>query len=115
MRLIEAQWLFSQLAARLILEAYRLGCTVTLGEAWRPHEMARLYAQRGSGSLNSLHIDRLAIDLNLFRDGQWLQASEDHAELGAWWKAQHPLARWGGDFRPKPDGNHYSVEWQGRK
>ena len=55
---------------------------------------------------------RLAIDLNLFRDGAFLQSSEDHRALGEWWEKQHPLARWGGRFM---DGNHYSLEHGGVK
>jgi hypothetical protein len=32
--------------------------------------------------------------------------------LGKYWKRQHPLCRWGGDFQ---DGNHYSLEHEGVK
>jgi hypothetical protein len=48
----------------------------------------------------------------LFRNGEFLETTEAHKDLGEWWKQQHPLARWGGDFR---DGNHYSFEWEGIK
>jgi hypothetical protein len=54
----------------------------------------------------------LAIDLNLFKDSEFLEQSEDHRPLGEWWKKQHPDARWGGDF---DDGNHYSFEHEGVK
>lgn len=114
MRLGEAQQTFSRNVALLILYAYQNGYGITLGEAWRPKETAELYARQGRGSRTSLHLDRLAVDLNLFRDGVWLQRTEDHAGLGAYWKALHPLNRWGGEFS-KPDGNHYSMEWGGRK
>lgn len=77
--------------------------------------MVDIYEERGSGSGNSLHPDRLAVDLNLFRDGRFLTLSKDHAPLGAYWKTLNPLCRWGGDFHPKPDGNHYSIEHGGRK
>ncbi len=119
MTLREKQSAFAGLVARLILQAEAMGYEVTLGEAWRsPEEAARL-AAAGKGSKNSLHCLRLAQDINLFRDGAYLMNSEDHRPLGEWWKRRHPLCRWGGDFldkkgRPKPDGNHYSLEHGGR-
>lgn len=108
MTLRQRQSLFALLAARLILRAYELGYEVTLGEAWRTPEQAAANAKAGTGTLSSLHRDRLAIDLNLYRDGRWLDRSEDHEPLGTWWEAQHPDCRWGGRFR-RPDGNHYSL------
>jgi len=49
---------------------------------------------------------RLAIDLNLFKDGIFQESSEAHKELGEWWETQHLMARWGGRFN---DANHYSF------
>ena len=97
-----------------------MGYEVTLGEAWRsPEEAARL-AKLGKGIVNSLHCDKLAIDLNLFKARRYLTSSEAHRPLGEWWEQQHRLCRWGGRFldeegRPAPDGNHYSLEHQGRR
>jgi hypothetical protein len=120
MTLREQQSLFVQLVAALIQHAYERGYELTFAEAYRTPEQAALNAAKGSGISRSLHCDRLAIDLNLFRDGKWLQTSEAHAPIGAFWKSLHPLCRWGGDFKtatglPKPDGNHYSMEYEGRK
>lgn len=112
MTLREKQSLFASLAAILIQEAMRRGFQITFGEAYRsPEEAARL-AKLGKGIAKSLHIVRLAIDLNLFRDGVYLSSSESHRPLGEWWEKQHPLCRWGGRFN---DGNHYSLEHEGRK
>ena len=55
---------------------------------------------------------RLAIDLNLFLNGVFMEGTAAHKELGEWWEQQHPLARWGGRFN---DGNHYSFEYEGMK
>ncbi len=112
LNLINKQKLFSPLVARLILKAGELGYEVTLGEAWRPPETAALYQQDGRGVSNSLHCIRLAIDLNLFKDGKWLNRTEDYRELGEWWEGQHELARWGGRFA-KGDGGHFSLENNG--
>ena len=113
MTLGEKQRLFTKLVALLVLHAYELGYELTFGEAWRsPEEAARL-AQTGHGIERSLHSDRLAIDLNLFFEGRWLTQTADFTDLGGWWKAQHELCRWGGDFT-KPDGNHFSLTHEGR-
>ena len=105
----QKQRLFTSLVGELIEFAYARGYELTFGEALRTPEQAKLNAEKGTGISTSLHISRLAIDLNLFRDGKFLTTSDDHRELGVYWKTLHPLCRWGGDFRPKPDGNHYSI------
>lgn len=115
MTLRERQSLFARLLAKLISEAFDRGYEVTLGEAWRTPEMASIYAKNGKGTLSSLHISRLAVDLNLYKDGKWLTRTEDHTELGIFWKSLHPDCRWGGDFKTRPDGNHYSMTPDGGK
>jgi hypothetical protein len=111
MTLREKQSLFASLVAELLRQAQTLGFEVTFGEAYRsPEEAARL-AALGKGIRNSLHCQRLAIDLNLFRDGVYLSSSESHRPLGEWWEARHELCRWGGRFH---DGNHYSLTHGGR-
>ena len=91
------------------------GYEVTFDEAYRTKEQAALNAVQGKGSANSLHCDRLAIDLNLFVNGVWQTQTEQYARLGTAWKQIHPLNRWGGDFTKLKDGNHFSMEWQGRQ
>jgi len=113
-KLGEKQELFSKLLARLIDEGFRLGYGVRMGECHRTPEQAELNAQSGKGIANSLHTKRLAVDLILFRDGKYLDKSEDYAPLGQFWKAQHPLCFWGGDFT-RPDGGHFSITHRGIK
>jgi len=114
MTLREKQSLFVRLFAELVRWAYDNGYELTFGEAYRPPETAELYASQGRGVRNSLHRLRLAVDVNLFKDGKYLSASEAHRPLGEHWKSLHELCRWGGDFA-KPDGNHYSMEHEGVK
>ena len=114
MTLRQKQSLFAQLVARLLVEIEIRGYEVTFGDAYRSPEEATRLAKLGVGSVNSLHCQRLAIDLNLFRDGKYLSSTESHRPLGEWWEQQHPLCRWGGRFRDRPDGNHYSVSHGGR-
>lgn len=100
--------------ALLIQHADSLGYQVTLGEAWRTPEQAKWNAANGIGTVSSLHIERLAIDLNLYKDGNWLQTSNDHKPLGEWWESLGPDYRWGGRFS-RPDGNHYSITPDGKR
>lgn len=110
MTLRQKQSLFVQLVIQLLLAAHSMGFELTFGETYRsPEEAARL-AKLGIGIKNSLHTKKLAIDLNLFRNGKYLSSTESHRQLGEWWEALHPLCRWGGRFS---DGNHYSLEHDG--
>ena len=113
MTLGDKQRLFAQLYAKLILKAYAMGYEVTLGETLRWKSTAKAHAKKGRGITESLHLIKLAGDLNLFKNGKYLRSTEAHRPLGMWWKKQFPLCRWGGDFR-RPDGNHYSIAHGGR-
>ena len=74
---------------------FKEGYEVTLGDA---------YATDGHID-GSFHYKRLAIDLNLFIDGEYQTTTEAHRPLGEQWKKMG--GTWGGDFKRK-DGNHYS-------
>lgn len=104
---------FAKDVARLILQAFDMGYTVTLGEALRTPEQALHNAQDGSGIAHSLHIYKLAIDLNFFKNGLWVKDGSQLADIGAWWKALGPDHYWGGDFTTRPDGNHFSISPDG--
>lgn len=113
-QLLALQMQFSQDIARLILKAPEFGYGVTLGEAWRTPEQVLYNVAHGLGTSTSLHPQRLAIDLNLFRDGVIITDDTGHRELGAWWKSLGPNHRWGGDFvHPRPDPDHYSISLDG--
>jgi hypothetical protein len=113
MSLRKAQSAFAKLVPRLIDKAHELGFEVTLGDAYRdPRVHGALGVRKSYSHPKSAHKLRLAIDLNLFKDGEFCQLTADHTQLGEWWEKQHDLARWGGRF---DDGNHYSFEWEGMK
>lgn len=109
------QSIFAKLLPRLIDKAFALGFEVTLAEAYRsPEEAARL-AKLGKGIKTSLHTQRLAIDLNLFKDGKYLSSGLEHKALGEWWEKQSTeeyKCAWGGRFK---DSNHYSITHNGRR
>ena len=121
MKLGEKQRLFARLVARLLDQAHALGFEVTLGDAYRdPRSHGKLGEKVAYGNAYSCHKQRLAIDLNLFRDPDgdgpqpvaYLADTEAHRPLGEWWEAQHELNVWGGRWA---DGNHYSMTHEGMK
>jgi hypothetical protein len=113
MSLRNLQSVFAALVPRLIDKATEMGYEVTLGDAYRdPRVHGAVGVKQGYGHARSGHKRRLAIDINLFKDGAFLEISEAHRPLGEWWEQQHPFARWGGNFK-SPDGNHYSFEYEG--
>jgi len=105
MTLREKQSLFARMVADLLIFAYNQGYEVTLGDAYRDPRCPY-------GSDNSLHKQRLAIDLNLFRNGRYLQTTEDHRPLGEFWMSMG--GAWGGMPSHRNDGNHYSIIHNGR-
>lgn len=117
MTLLELQNIFAVHVSALILKAQQLGYTVSLGEAWRPEIMAEYYASHGQGIQHSLHTQRLAIDLNLFKGTEFLTTKTDYMVLGIWWEsqstAQYKLC-WGGLFE-RPDSDHFSLSYAGEK
>ena len=112
MSLLPLQQTFSQHLALLIQQANTLGYGVTMGETWRSPETAQVNAAEGKGIANSLHTQRLAVDINLIRDGNFLTDPAPYKQLGDWWKALGPDHYWGGDFS-KPDSDHYSISPDG--
>jgi len=106
---------FALTLAKFIVWVNEQGYEVTFGDAYRDPRVFGLMGTRKPGSYGSSksnHKQRLAVDLNLFRNGKWLPRTEDHAEIGEYWKSMEPECAWGGDFSSK-DGNHYSFSFQG--
>ena len=109
----EKQRRFVRLVGKLIEFAYANGFELTFGDAYRSPEQAKANAASGAGIANSLHCERLAIDLNLFKLGQYLTDSAAYKPLGDYWKTLGDDCAWGGDFK-RPDGNHFSIRHGGR-
>ena len=124
MRVSQLQQLFAITYAHLVVYACTIGYRVTHGATFRDPDW-------GIGHPNSLHGKRLAGDLNLFRDGDYLTESADYEPLGIWWEAQTgwylpdgqrvaedtPGAEfvefsWGGRFG---DGGHFSIKHGGMR
>jgi hypothetical protein len=106
----EKQRKFVSMIGQLIGWAYAHGYELTFGEAYRTPEQAALYAKQGKGIAKSLHCSRLAVDFNLFVNGAYQPTSEAYKTLGEYWESLG--GAWGGRFN---DGNHFSLEHEGRK
>lgn len=94
MSLRNKQSKFVRMVALLIQFGTEKGYEFSFGDAW---------AKTGHIE-KSFHYDRLAIDLNLFKDGRWLSSTEAHEPLGLFWESLG--GSWGGRWN---DGNHYSL------
>ena len=97
MTLSEKQQKFTAMVALLILHAEALGYRLTFGDAYRDPRCPY-------GHPRSLHRKRLAVDFNVFKDGEYLTDTEDYRPLGEYWESLG--GSWGGRFG---DGNHFSL------
>jgi len=94
---LQAEFLLD--VCKLIEYGTEQGFVITGGELWRPMEMQQIYLQTGrSKTMNSQHLNRLAIDLNIFKDGQ-LCGRAGIEPLGKFWESLNIKNRWGGSWR----------------
>ncbi|EIS2541871.1 M15 family metallopeptidase [Escherichia coli] len=112
MKLSEKQQLFAVMIADLIHWAQEHGYRLTFGEAYRTPEQAALNAKSGKGIRNSLHTLRLAVDFNLFINGEYQADTDAYRPLGEYWESIG--GTWGGRFS-RADSNHFSLEHNGVK
>lgn len=109
MGLRDHQVVFSRDVAKLINKAFELGFEVTLGEALRPLEMQTLYVKQGkSHTMDSYHLKKLAIDLNLFINAQ-LCSTNQIKPLGDWWESLSEKHKWGGNWITFKDSPHFEL------
>lgn len=111
MTLGEKQRKFTLMVAQLIAWAYGHGYQLTFGDAFRdPRLHGPMGEKKGYGQANSNHKLRLAVDFNLFKDGEYLMSTESYTPLGEYWESIG--GSWGGRFQ---DGNHFSLEHEGHR
>ena len=109
-RILSTQMQMSRRLCDLLQWIHANGFECTLGEAHRTAEQAAIYAADGRGINESLHRERLAIDLNIFKDGRWITSSDELKPVGLYWESIG--GAWGGRFG---DGNHFSFPIDGRR
>ena len=114
--LSQNQSLFAKDVAQLITYIFSEGYTCTLGEAFRTKEQAEIYAKSGLGIAHSLHCERLAIDLNIFKpDGTLCETAADYERFGCFWESLDAQNNWGGRWgvpgtpneHARPDSDHF--------
>lgn len=108
--LLQQQQYFAHTVGEFLCWIYQQGYQVTFSEAYRSPQEAAINARTGAGIAHSLHCERLAIDLNLFRAGKLLTSVEDYRPLGEHWESIDTLCCWGGRFS-RPDADHFSMTW----
>jgi hypothetical protein len=110
MTLGEKQRAFLPKLAQLIQYAYENGYELTLGDAYRdPRLHGAIGEKLGYGHAKSCHKLRLAIDLNIFKGGNYLTDGSGHDELHTFWDSL------GGAPRLEADMNHYSIGHEGMR
>lgn len=110
MSLREKQTAFVWKLSEFLLWCRDNGYEVTLGEAYRTEEQQQHYVQTGrSKTMNSKHRERLAVDLNLFVNGEYITDKEAYRPLGEEWEARG--GRWGGRFGVQPEDYAVKVGW----
>lgn len=109
MSLVQTQAEFLLHMGELVRRATEMGFVVTAGELYRTPEQQELYVKTGrSQTMNSLHLQRLAVDLNFFKDGKLVGSKAELAPLGAFWESLHPMNSWGGNGKKLVDTPHFS-------
>jgi len=100
MSLRDSQWEFAKDVRRLLafIET-KTKLTISLGEVYRTKEQQLMYLEEGkSKTMNSLHRDRLALDLNFFLGEELTGKKEDLQPIGDFWESLNKLNRWGGNW-----------------
>ncbi len=91
------QCAFTHALALLIIEIGRQGYQVKVQELNRLVETQKEYIAKGvSKTMNSRHLDNLAADLILFKNGILVDNQESYRPFGEYWESLG--GRWGGRF-----------------
>lgn len=119
MKLSNQQQVFTQNIGKLIGYAHEMGFGLTFGHAWRSVEEQERLLQAGlSKTRNSRHLDRLAVDFNVFLKGELCLEWQSIKILGDYWESLNPKNRWGGDWNGNEvkdgfiDCPHFEMEIQ---
>jgi hypothetical protein len=61
----------------------------------------------GLGIQNSLHCQRLAVDLNIFINGDLVEDKATLQPIGDYWESLRPGNSWGGNWTSRLDTDHF--------
>ena len=115
MLLSNKQKRFTECVCDFLNFAREHGYQLTIGDAYRdPRAFGEFGTKRNYSHRYSMHKLRLAIDWNLFVDGEYITDGDHPAwyALGNYWESLDRYASWGGRFG---DANHFSFTHRGYK
>ncbi|MCC7202434.1 MAG: M15 family metallopeptidase [Nitrospirae bacterium] len=110
----ERQSVFASYVGQLLTKATELGTPVVVLEWYRSKERQQYLVSIGrSRTLNSKHIDGLAVDLcflaDLKDDGQMNWTADKYRHLGVYWESLDPKNHWGGGWQTFVDAPHFEY------
>lgn len=104
----EHQEAFMRDFARLLNHLHDSGYAVRGGELERTQAQQEIYYSSGkSKTMRSNHLRRLAVDIHIFKEGEWLKTKEQLQEIGDYWESLSKYNRWGGNFKSFTDCPHF--------
>jgi hypothetical protein len=113
-RLREYQTVFATNVGKLLLWCAEQKYDVTFGETQRDPAWQKQLCEAGKSTLLfGYHNARLAVDLNLFRDGALATHTSEYEPLGIFWESLDPLNKWGGRWTDFPDSDHFQMSAPG--
>ena len=102
---VTEQWQFLQDVTKLIEYIRDSDLLATGGELYRTVEQQAIYVkQRLSKTMNSKHLERLAIDLNFVKDGKIIVCP---SHVGKYWESLNVKNEWGGSWKSFKDSGHF--------
>ena len=108
---MKTQFEFLLDVSKLITKIQELGFTATGGELFRTTEQQQIYMDTGrSKTMKSMHLLRLAIDLNIFKNDQMVGDVNVLKPIGDYWQSLNPKNKWGGYFLNFIDSPHFQRD-----
>ena len=105
---VNEQWLFLQDVAKLIIFIADNKLVATGGELWRTAEQQAIYVKKGlSKTMQSKHLERLAIDLNFIDHGKIIDCPDN---VGDFWESLCIKNEWGGRWHFRDLGHFQRNE-----
>ena len=111
MTLGQNQEKFTQDLAKLLNYLIENNYTIRMGEVERTQSQQEIYIKQGkSKTANSMHLKRCAVDLHIFKNGEWLQSKQQLQGIGDYWESLDLSNRWGGNFKSFIDTPHFERQ-----
>jgi len=110
MSINKKQFEFTRMVGRLLSFANSLELDLSMRECQRfPDRQKELFGAGLSRTMQSKHLDSLAVDLILFEDGKpvWDSQHPDYQVLGEYWIGMG--GTWGGMWSGFQDGGHFEY------